>query len=228
MAFKVKPVPGEWYHCYNRGVEKRITFKEPGDYERMRLLMLTSNSSERFFLSDVSRIDRTSLYIRPLPSMGTPIVDVAGYCLMPNHFHFLLHECKEGGIAKFMQKLLTAYTMYFNKKYERSGPLFSGVYKARHVDSDRYLKQAFAYIHANPLDLIDQSWRDGGMRGIEKVRKQLMAYPYSSLIDYYKGTRPEGALISTMALDFFRGRDDFRRLLSEAIAYHQEHLKEIP
>jgi putative transposase len=106
---------------------------------------------------------------------GTPLVSIGAYCLMPNHFHLLVKEEFEGGIAKFMQRLLTGYTMYFNKKHDRTGPLFAGVFKSRHVADDRYLQRVASYIHLNPTDLkID--W------------KQVESYPYSSLADFSSDT----------------------------------------
>ena len=75
---------------------------------------------------------------------------IAAYCLMPNHFHILVHEKVEGGISKFMQKLMTSYTMYINKKYDRTGALFGSSFKAVHVTDDNHLKYLFAYINLNP------------------------------------------------------------------------------
>ncbi|KKT80846.1 MAG: Transposase, partial [Parcubacteria group bacterium GW2011_GWF2_44_8b] len=67
------------------------------------------------------------------------MVDIGAYCLMPNHFHLLVRERNEKGISLFMQKLITAYTMYFNDKYRRKGRLFESSYKSIHAADDRYL-----------------------------------------------------------------------------------------
>jgi len=88
---------------------------------------------------------------------------------MSNHFHLILKQIQDGGVVKFMRKLGTGYTMYFNQKNKRSGSLFQGRYKAKHIDKDRYLKQLVHYVHANPLD--KQSTRTADM---------LDKYPWSS------------------------------------------------
>ncbi len=127
------------------------------------------------------------------------LVDIGTYCLMDNHFHIIIRQRLEKGISKFMQKLSTAYTMYFNTKYERSGALFQGRFKARHVADDRYMQQLFAYVHLNPLGLIDKDWKKGVSSKSEAAAiKHLMGYKESSLPDYLSDTkpRPEEAILN--------------------------------
>lgn len=82
-----------------------------------------------------------------------------------------------------MQKLSTAYVMYYNKKYKRTGSLFEGKFKSRHVGEDRYLKYIFSYIHLNPLKLIDENWKFRTL-GLKKYRF-LIKYAYSSFPEYF-------------------------------------------
>ena len=82
------------------------------------------------------------------------IVAIGVYCLMPNHFHILCTEIVEGGISKFMQKVLTGYTVFFNRKHDREGALFSSRYKTKHVDTDSYAEYIKKYIYFNPLKII--------------------------------------------------------------------------
>src|SRR3989338_5254383 len=118
---------GEYYHCYSRGTEKRNIFLNKKDYERFIALLFACNSITTIHLSDYQKKTFGEIFdiVR-----GDSLVDIGAYCLMSNHFHLLLHEKEEGGISIFMQKLITAYTMYFNKKYERTGALFAGRFKA--------------------------------------------------------------------------------------------------
>ena len=69
---------------------------------------------------------------------------------MPNHFHFLVKKKNIDSMQKFIRSLLTRYSMYFNKKYERVGSLFQGPYKAVLVSKDEYLLHLSRYIHLNP------------------------------------------------------------------------------
>lgn len=170
---KLKFVNGECYHVYNRGVEKRDVFLDERDYFRFLISIKGVNHfGANDFLDACGPEDR--------PKVGDErkreaLVEMICYCLMPNHFHFVLKQNGEGGVPKFMQKLCTAYTMYFNKKNERTGVLFQGPYKAKHVDGDQYLLQVSRYIHLNPLDLLE---------GEESEAEFLKNYKWSSLQFY--------------------------------------------
>jgi putative transposase len=110
---------------------------------------------------------------------------------MPNHFHIVLKPLVERGIQQYMQKLSTAYSMYFNKRNHRTGSLFEGKFKARHIDSDEYLKYLYAYIHLNPVKLIDSTWRVEGIKDPSAAYEYVASYPYSSLPDYLGIVRKE-------------------------------------
>jgi putative transposase len=180
---------GEFYHVYNRGVEKRIIFNNKKDYVRFVELLYICNSKNPVDMRNFSRKGETFASI--FETEKEDLVSIGAWCLMPNHFHLLLKETSENGISKFMQKLTTAYTMYFNKKYNRTGSLFQGVFKTEHVKEDRYLKYLFSYIHLNPVKLIpeEKQWKEVGIKNINKVEKFLQEYEYSSFIDYINKKR---------------------------------------
>jgi len=123
------------------------------------------------------------------------LVDILAYCLMPNHFHMVIREKSEGGMSTFMGKLMTGYSMYFNKKHERTGTLFQGRFQAKHIDNDSYFRHIFSYVHLNPVDLFKSSWKDD--KSIDKTNavKFLDQYEYSSYPDYFVGIRPESSII---------------------------------
>lgn len=130
---------------------------------------------------------------------GETLVDVIVYCLMPNHFHLLIREKKAGGIAKFLGKLSTGYSMYFNNKNKRTGALFEGRFKAVHVDSDEYLQYLFAYIHLNPVKIIDPSWKENGIKDRIVAQEFLKNYAHSSYPDYQGVVRMETKIINREA-----------------------------
>lgn len=147
---------GEIYHVYNRGVEKRIIFIDDSDYWRFLTLMVLLQGNT--FVDQISRVVfdvKHSMFDKKIfkEVVDNKYVELIAFCLMPNHFHMILLELKEGGISKFMQRLLNAYTKYFNAKYGRSGHLFEGRFKSVHVDTDEYLDYLSAYIHLNPREL---------------------------------------------------------------------------
>lgn len=166
--------PGEYYHLYNRGTEKRIIFLDKQDYQHFLFLMYICNTKKSIELRNVGKnFER-----------GETIIDIGAFCLMPNHFHILVREKIESGISTFMRKLLTAYSMYFNKKYDRTGKLYEGVFKSIHLNTDKYLKYIYSYIHLNPAKLKDRNWRENKNRKTLYLLDCVFNYQYSSLKEY--------------------------------------------
>ena len=141
---KASFVNGEFYHIYNRGNSKQKIFLDTKDYYRFVDLLYAVNREEKFNFAD--SLKGISVYEKPL---GSQLVAIGAYCLMPNHFHILITPLVEEGVSKFMQKLSTAYVMYFNQKYKRVGALFEGKFKSQYAGDDRYLKYLFSYINKN-------------------------------------------------------------------------------
>jgi len=142
--------PGEVFHCYNRGVDRRRIFEDQQDYVYFLKILRHFNTSEV--------VGNLRLLVNKPPV--NPPVTILSYCLLPNHYHIVL-RCNniEGGLSKYMQRIGGGYTMYFNKKYKRSGSLFQGVFKAKHIDSDQNLQQLLAYVQHNNVvhDIYDKS-----------------------------------------------------------------------
>ena len=142
---------GEFYHVYNRGVDKRTVFEDVFDVQRFLQSMREFNTAEPigsiYEHSFLQLGGRASKLAGALPKK--PLVNFICYCLNPNHYHFILEEITEKGIQRFMHRLATGYTMYFNERYKRSGALFQGKFKASHVDSNEYLLHLSAYVNLN-------------------------------------------------------------------------------
>ena len=159
---KIKFVTGEYYHIYNRGVDKRDIFVDEGDYVRflagLRDFNNNSTHDQRIYIknrmmktelssdaSELSSVNDPRSFIMSLPNL----VDIICYCLNPNHFHLLLKQLTDKGIEKFMHKLGSGYTNFFNVKYKRSGSLFQGSFKAVAINSDEDLLWVSTYVNAN-------------------------------------------------------------------------------
>ncbi len=175
----------EYYHLYNRGAEKRVIFQDVKDYQYFQFLMFICNTKKSLVLRDIGKnFDRKET-----------IIDIGTYCLMPNHFHILVREKMDCGVSTYMRKLMTAYSMYFNKKYKRTGKLYENVFKATHCKEDRYLRYLYSYIHLNPAKLIDKNWRENKSKDPTKLLDHVFSFHYSSLPEYvrgeYKITNPE-------------------------------------
>lgn len=211
--------PGEWYHCYNRGVEKRITFSDKADYRRFQMLLSVANDETSFHNTSFSKKTLAEILSEEMPK--NRLIEIGAYCLMPNHFHLLLRENTESGISRFMQKALTAYTMYFNKRNERTGPLFAGVFKSRHVSYDTYFQHLIAYIHLNPAVMADRRWKNGKVNR-DLVETKLKTYPYSSLFDFLeRGKRIESKILSESIFDIYNGRT-ITQMIRDAQEYREQ------
>lgn len=183
MNRKIIFAPGNFYHIFSRGTEKRNIFLCDRDYERFIILLYLCNSKKPVSVRDHFRRGRTLAEILQTDRGGT-IIDIGAYCLMPNHFHLLVREKTDKGITLFMKKLNTAYAMYFNVKNERDGNLFQGKFGAQHLDNNNYLKYIFAYIHLNPLKIIESNWKEKGVKDLSRAKKFLDHYHWSSFKDF--------------------------------------------
>ena len=190
--------PGEYYHVFNRGAHKTNLFKDEKDWLRFLFLIL-------YCQAPVS-IPNTLRYMSPTAAASgfrVPLhfekeieksrhVELVSFCIMPNHFHLLLHELVEGGISDYMQRVTLGYTKYFNTKHEASGHMFQGRYKSVHVSDNDQLLYLSAYIHRNPRELV--KWK-----GLEQ------AYPYSSLQDLAGINRWGSLLVGDVVTSQFDG-----------------------
>jgi len=167
-------VAGGYYHIYNRGVNKRIIFKDQKDYSTFLSYLKT-------YLTPPPTADLQGLTLQvspsKIPNNYFQEIELLAYCLMPNHFHLLVKQNSEHAISQFTKSITMKYVQYFNAKHKRVGPLFQGRYKAIHVENEYYLTYLSKYIHRNPLDL--PVFRKNKL-------KKLESYKYSSYPNYLK------------------------------------------
>ena len=106
--------------------------------------LLNSTDSRKYITNKRSRFKNKEVL-----GEGEDLVSIVAYCLLPNHFHLLLKQNVDNGISQFMQRLGTAYTMFFNQQENRSGGLFQGKFKATHLSGEFALPILSAYINLN-------------------------------------------------------------------------------
>lgn len=203
---------GAYYHIYNRGVDKGLIFREDKDYK-------TFLSFLKFYLS----LQGESSQVSPSKKLKNYFgeIDLLCYCLMPNHFHLLIHQNSEHGIDHFMRSLLTKYVRYFNTHYNRLGPLFQGPYKAVRIENEYQFIYISKYIHRNPLSL----------SAYEESPRRLREYTYSSygnylqnftqawvqpgaILSYFSRTYPQSSYESFIEQSL---PDDVKPILNEAL-----------
>ncbi|PIZ85652.1 hypothetical protein CO033_01475 [Candidatus Nomurabacteria bacterium CG_4_9_14_0_2_um_filter_32_10] len=191
--------PEEYYHIYNRGMQKQPIFET--DKDRLRFLFLLFAFQGKNTVKNISREIKQSVQSSTLHTLHIKsdlekeilkdrTVELISFCLMPNHFHLQILEKDEGGIAKYMQRVLTAYTKYFNLRHQKSGHLLQGSYKSVWMENDLQLMHVSAYIHKNPNELPE--WKGKEDR-----------YPWSSFQDYIHENRWEKLLSTDIILDHY-------------------------
>lgn len=218
--------PTEYYHIYSRGVDKRAIFLDYQDYRRFLNLLFLCNGT----LAINSRHYKGLSFAACVDKIGAdrkPAIHIGAYCLMSNHFHLLVREGDSTSIPQVMKKLLTAYSMYFNLKYKRTGRLFESSFKAKHVDKDTYLRHLMTYIHVNPYKDSLLCRTEGARITQEALREYLEAYQFSSFCDYAGISRAEKAILSVEQFpEYFPEEGDFMAALHEGLWTEDNPLQE--
>ena len=149
MPGRITPlVTGEYYHIFNRGNDKRDIFTKPRDFRRfLQTFYYYQFTGPKPSFSKFAKSDLNSFK----PDPEKKLVDILCYCLMPNHFHFLVKQLKDNGVSIFLSQISNSYTKYFNIKYTRVGALLQGVFKAVRIETDAQLIHVSRYIHLNPV-----------------------------------------------------------------------------
>lgn len=216
---------GEYYHIYNRGTDKREIFLTSHDYNRFKALLYVCNSANPVNINLHLNKGRSFFELFEIDRRET-LVDIIAYCLMPNHFHLLIREKNDGGIARFLKKLSTGYSMYFNGKNERTGALFEGRFKAKYINSDEYLKYLIAYIHLNPVKIIEPRWKEEGIHDRKVAQEYLMTYEWSSYPEYQGISRRESNIINRESgPEYFATVKDFDDYVSDWLSFSDEESK---
>jgi len=214
---KVSFAPNEYYHIYNRGNSKQKIFLCRADFQRFMDLLCAVNTTQRFNFSD--SLKGISIYEQ---NKGPRLVAIGSFCLMPNHFHILVTPLLDDGVTKLMQKLSTAYAMYFNEKYKRTGSLFEERFKAEHLKNDRYLKYIFSYINLNPLKIFKKDRMEVGFRHKKKAIEYLQKYKFSSFSDFMGEKRLENQILSLKYFPtYFPREKDFMYEITTWINFNQ-------
>ncbi|MFA5841281.1 MAG: transposase [Candidatus Paceibacterota bacterium] len=225
---KIPLLSGEYFHIYNRGNSKQEIFLDGQDRDRFIKLLYISNSKKRIsFRDDIvdKKIDAWEF------ERGDTLVSIGAWVLMPNHFHIYITSPKsdlgenKSNISEFMRKLMTAYTKYFNTKYERTGALYEGRFRSTHVKGDNQAKYLFSYIHLNPIKLIDSKWKENGISDKDKALQYLNTYNWSSYDDHRGIFRKENKILQlTDFPNYFLNIKDFDSEIFSWLQYEESPL----
>lgn len=176
-------VNGQYYHVLNRSIAKYEIFNNAEDYSRMIELLNLYRFSE--LPCKYSKFSRLTLpyqkaIINNLSKNSNTLVEIVAYCIMPTHIHLILKQLTDGGISKYMAKVLDSYSRYFNIKHGRKGPLWEGHFDSILVDTDEQMLHLTRYIHLNPVSagLINrpEDWKFSSYHEYLKKTKNNLCY----------------------------------------------------
>ncbi len=210
MAMRKIPfVNNEYYHIFNRGVDKRQIFCEYDDIDRF-----LQSINEFNVINPIGSLFENSFRKKEsLGSSTSKLVNIVCYCLNPNHYHLILEQIYERGIEKFMQRLGTGFTNYFNKKYGRNGALFQGRFKSIHISSNEYLLHLSSYVNLN-----NKVHRLGS--STSKLLKR-------SSWDEYTNNIYNGFCKKDIVLGQFKNKKEYKKFAEEALEGILERRKEM-
>lgn len=161
-------------HLYNRGVDSGLIFRHESDYKCWMMIMANA-----------------------LPRFG---IDLLLYSLMPNHYHVSAIQQSAYEVSEYLKDVCWRYAKYFNKKYRRHGPVFSGRFRSQIIRDDAGLVRLSHYIHMNPVTA--------------HLSTDPLQWSYSSCREYLGGR--SGSLVKTdMILGLVGGVEEYARFLKE-------------
>lgn len=223
---KIKFEKGKIYHVFSRGVEKRDIFTNDADRWRFLQGMYLFND-ENATTNLLYRLERdkgaaTFTTLRNLmfsrQQERKPLVRIMADCLMPNHFHLILEEIKDGGISHFMHRLGTGYVKFFNKKYDRVGGLFQGRFKAVPVEQELYLKYLLIYINVvNPGQLVEPELKEIGARDMDTIMRFAEGYPWSTHQEYL-GKRKSTIIDKGILGELFPDPSEYQKFAADVLS----------
>ncbi|HEY4476967.1 MAG TPA: transposase [Candidatus Paceibacterota bacterium] len=213
---KIAFVNQEFYHIYNRGVDKRAIFSDSYDLQRLYQSFQDFNSLEPIgSIYELSFSPPERHLEASLPS-AKKLVRIICYALNPNHYHLLLQQETDKGIEKFMHRVGTGFTKYFNHRYKRTGALFQGVFKARHIQDNNDLLHLSAYINLNNKA---HTLRAGN-------NNYQSALARTSWNEYERSAT--GICEKSIILEQFSGAEEYSRFCSEAFQLIAERKRSSP
>ena len=189
----------KYYHVFNSGVEKRKIFLDKQDFQMFMYYVSI------YLLPLKIVIDKYPNFPPRLQSKNlNQELELNAYCLMPNHFHFLLRQKSRDAVSRFIKQLMDGYTKYFNEKYQRVGSLMQGRFKAVLIETEELLVHLSRYIHLNPV--------------VANLAEEPKDYIWSSYPSYLE-IKEEKILHKKAILDYFRSKEQYQDFVQNQVAY---------
>lgn len=213
MPYRKTPlVKNEIYHVFNRSIARQPIFKTQLDHKRIiDIINFYRHDTKPLRFSHFKRlpVEQKKDILEEYAKNHKYLVEIYAYCIMPNHFHFLLKAVQDSGISIFMRNLQHSYSNYFNIKNNRTGSLFQSMFKAIRIETDEQLFHVSRYIHLNPATSFIIS--------IEALE----TYQWSSFKDFINKAN-EGMINKQYIYDNFKSVGEYKKFVYDQAGYQRE------
>lgn len=213
---KEKFITGQFYHVYNRGTDKRSVFLDEHDYGRFLQSMDEFNVLKpigSIYENSFVKINKERQLGNRTSKFDKQLVKIVCYCLNINHFHLILQQEAKNGISEYLKRLMGGYTKYFNNKKRRTGVLFQGKFKAKHIFLNEYLLHLSAYVNLN-----DQLHVNTARRNRSEYKSSWHQYTHTQ-------TNPLLPCSSDIILEQFANKKEYEQFALESLKTIQEKKK---
>lgn len=214
MSRKSKLIEGQLHHVYVRGAFGNAIFVNPIDREYFIATMEIVNNTAPIPGKSPNMFERLRMYREEELPRAEPLVQIHYFTIVQNHVHIVFGVVQEGGGTKFIQRLLTSYSMRMQRD-GHIGRVFGSTARNKKINSDSYRARIGAYVHLNVLDAVMPGWKllSKEDRNVERMLQVLIHYPYSSAGDYCGSSRFENLLSINATYDIFGSKDWHKALL---------------
>jgi len=215
MARRKYPlVTDQFYHVFNKSIDNRPLFTNKREYsiflEMIRYYQIADERKVSFSRFRLWSQRLRSIFFQEAWGNKSLFVEVTAFCVMPNHYHFLLKQIKDNGISKFLSDFQNSFTRFYNLKYERKGHLFAGPFKSVLIGNESQLVHVSRYIHLNPLTSY-----------LVKEPNDLDHYLWSSYPEYV-GLKKVEISNPEPILAHFKDKSDYKRFVLDQADYQRE------
>ena len=204
---------GEMYHVFNRSIDKQKIFKNKYDYTRMmELIRYYRFGKTPLRYSHFVRLkhDQKEMIYENLEKKKNQLVEIHAFCIMPNHFHFLLKPLVDNGLSTYINLIQHSYAKYFNTKYHRKGVVFQGSFKVVHIEDEEQFVHVHRYIHLNPVTAFLINMHD------------LDNYQWSSYPQMSTSISHDNYIINDVIMSNFTSLEAYKKFLDDQVDYQRK------
>ena len=200
----------EIYHVFNRSIAKENIFSSIISFMKPKEIVEFYRFPQKLRLSKFKTLTENlkNNYLLAMQSQS-PLIEIYAFSLMPNHYHFLVKQLLDNGLARFVSNFQNSFAKVFNIKNDRDGALFQNSFKAKRIETDEQFIHVSRYIHLNPVTAYLIKF------------DELKDYPLTSFPNYVYGNKDLFVNIKFL-LDMFKSAEDYIKFVADQVGYQRE------